>query len=190
MKTLGIDIGTTTISAVIVENGKNLAQITYKNDSFLPAGNSWERIQSPEYIRETALEAVKTLIAKHPDVERIGVTGQMHGIVYLDAEGTAISPLYTWQDERGNQLYKDCETYVQYLCRMSDYKLASGYGLVTHFYNMVNGLIPVNAAKLCTIHDYISMTLAGGHIPVTDSTDAASLGFFDVRDRCFNRKIL
>ena len=68
MKTLGIDIGTTTISAVIVENGKNLAQITYKNDSFLPAGNSWERIQSPEYIRETALEAVKTLIAKHPEV--------------------------------------------------------------------------------------------------------------------------
>lgn len=190
MKTLGIDIGTTTISAVIVENGKNLAQITYKNDSFLPAGNSWERIQSPEYIRETALEAVKTLIAKHPDVERIGVTGQMHGIVYLDAEGTAISPLYTWQDERGNQLYKDCETYVQYLCRMSGYKLASGYGLVTHFYNTVNGLIPVNAAKLCTIHDYISMTLAGRHIPVTDSTDAASLGFFDVRDRCFNRKIL
>ena len=100
MKLLGLDIGTTTISAVVVENGRSLGRITYKNDSFIPAENSWERMQSPKYIRETALEAIKTLVKKHPDIERIGVTGQMHGIVYLDQEGTAISPLYTWQDER------------------------------------------------------------------------------------------
>lgn len=186
MKILGVDIGTTTISAVVVENGKSLARITCKNDSFIPSQNSWERLQSPEYIRETALEAVKTLIAKHPDVERIGVTGQMHGIVYLDKEGTPISPLYTWQDERGNQPYKDGETYAQYLCRMSGYNLASGYGFVTHFYNMVNGHVPKDAAKLCTVHDYISMILAGERVPVTDCTDAASLGFFDVRTRSFD----
>ena len=186
MKVLGIDIGTTTISSVVMENGKSLAQITYKNDSFLPTGNSWERIQSPAHIRETALEAVKTLITEHPDVERIGVTGQMHGIVYVDREGTAVSPLYTWQDERGNQPYKDGQTYVQHLCRISGYTLASGYGLVTHFYNTVNGLVPANAAKLCTVHDYISMALAGASVPVTDYTDAASLGFFDVEARRFD----
>lgn len=190
MKILGIDIGTTTISGVIIENGKSLAQITCKNDSFIPSENLWERIQSPEYIRKTVLGTVETLIKKHPDVERIGITGQMHGIVYLDKEGTAISPLYTWQDERGNQPYKDAETYAQYLCRMSGYKLASGYGLVTHFYNAVNGLVPKNAAKLCTIHDYISMTLAGAHMPVTDCTDAASLGFYDVKERRFDIGIL
>ena len=181
MKLLGVDIGTTTISAVVVENGRSLARITKKNDSFLHTGNAWERIQSPEYIRNTALETVKTLIAQHPDVKCIGVTGQMHGIVYIDQEGNAVSPLYTWQDERGNQPYKDGETYVQYLCRMSGYALASGYGLVTHFYNTVNGLVPKNAAKLCTIHDYVAMKLAGACFPVTDCTDAASLGFFDVK---------
>ncbi len=190
MKILGLDIGTTTISAVVVENGKSLERETLKNDSFNLTENSWERIQSPEYIRKTAIDAVKTLIKKHPDAERIGVTGQMHGIVYLDKEGEAISPLYTWQDERGNQPYKDGETYVQYLSRISGYKLASGYGLVTHFYNMVNGLVPKNAVKLCTIHDYISMTLAGERTPVTDCTDAASLGFFDVRNRCFDVAVL
>jgi len=186
MKLLGVDIGTTTISAVVVENGRSLARITKKNDSFSPTGNAWERIQSPEYIRDTALETVKTLIAQYPDVERIGVTGQMHGIVYLDKEGTAVSPLYTWQDERGNQPCKDGETYAQYLYRRSGYALASGYGLVTHFYNTVNGLVPKNAAKLCTIHDYVAMTLAGAHIPVTDCTDAASLGFFDAKAGTFD----
>ncbi len=190
MKILGLDIGTTTISAVVVENGKSLERETLKNDSFTLTGNSWERIQSPEYIKETALDAVKMLIAKHPDVKRIGITGQMHGIVYLDKAGEAISPLYTWQDERGNQPYKDGETYVQYLSRVSGYKLAAGYGLVTHFYNMVNRLVPENAVKLCTIHDYIAMTLAGEHTPVTDCTDAASLGFFDVKARSFDAGML
>ena len=40
--------------------------------------------------------------ARYPDIERIGVTGQMHGILYLDGEGNAVSPLYTWQDARGD----------------------------------------------------------------------------------------
>ena len=33
---------------------------------------------------------------EYPEVEKIGLTGQMHGIVYIDKEGTCVSPLYTW----------------------------------------------------------------------------------------------
>ena len=101
------------IKSVVIENGKNLARITRKNDSFILTENSWERIQSPEYIKETAIDTVRTLVTQHPDIQRIGITGQMHGIVYLDKDGKAVSPLYTWQDERGNRQYKDGETYVQ-----------------------------------------------------------------------------
>ncbi len=190
MKVLGVDIGTTTISVVVIENGKNIEKITLKNDSFLVSENSWERIQSAEYIRKTAIEAVGEFVRKYPDVKRIGLTGQMHGIVYVDKTGKAISPLYTWQDERGNQVYKNGETYVQYLSRLSGYKLASGYGIVTHFYNLINGLVPENAVKICTIHDYIAITLAGENIPVTDCTDGASFGFFDVKKRCFDTEKL
>lgn len=190
MKVLGLDIGTTTISAVVVEKGALLDRITCKNDSFLPTQNAWERIQSPAYIKETALDAVKTLLEKHPDVARIGVTGQMHGIVYLDAEGMPVSPLYTWQDQRGNQPYREGATYAQYLSKVSGCSLATGYGLVTHLYNAVNGLVPKQAAKLCTIHDYIAMTLAGKRTPVTDCTDGASLGFFDVVTREFDTAAL
>ena len=41
------------------------------------------------------------------DIAVIGITGQMHGIVYTDCNGMAISPLYTWQDGRGNLPYGD-----------------------------------------------------------------------------------
>lgn len=190
MKVLGLDIGTTTISVVVIENGKNIIHKTYKNDSFIHSVNDWERVQSVEHIKETAIGAVDELISQHPDIKRMGITGQMHGIVYLDKDGNPQSPLYTWQDERGNQVYKNGETYARYLSGISGYKVATGYGLVTHFYNTVNGLVPENAAKLCTIHDYISMTLSGKNIPVTDCTDGASLGFFDVEKRCFDTEKL
>ena len=55
MKLLGLDIGTTTVSAVVVEDGAVLSSLTLKNGSFLPTENPWEKIQDPAYIRQTAL---------------------------------------------------------------------------------------------------------------------------------------
>ena len=50
MKTAGIDIGTTTISGVVLEKEENgLAKIleakTVENGCFIETGNEWERIQ-------------------------------------------------------------------------------------------------------------------------------------------------
>ncbi len=186
MKVLGLDIGTTTVSAIVAQDGAVVSSITLKNDSFLPTGNPWEKIQSPEIIRSTALQAVETLLASHPDVARIGVTGQMHGIVYLDGQGNPVSPLYTWQDGRGDQPYQDGLTYAAWLRSRTGYPVATGYGLVTHFYNIHHGLVDPRAKVLCTIHDYIAMVLAGKTTPVTEASDAASLGLFQLRERCFD----
>jgi sedoheptulokinase len=57
---------------------------------------------------------------------------------------------------------------------------------VTHAYNLEHGLVPDTAVKLCTIHDYLAMVLAGNTTPVTDPTDAASLGLYDLQQRCFD----
>ena len=52
MKTIGLDIGTTTISAVVYDpqEGAVMAK-NVKNDSFLP-GQPWERLQDPKTIWE------------------------------------------------------------------------------------------------------------------------------------------
>lgn len=186
MKTLGLDIGTTTISAVVVEEKCVLAAVTLKNDSFLPAAESWERVQDPSHIRTTAMCAVEALLAQHPEVVGIGVTGQMHGILYLDKNGCPVSPLYTWQDGRGDQSYHETMTYREYLETLTGYSLATGYGMVTHFYNIKNELVPGNAAVFCTIQDYLAMILAGKTAPVTEASDGASFGLFRVKEGCFD----
>ena len=185
MKALGIDIGTTTISAVVYDSERGvIASRTVKNDSFLP-GEVWEKIQDPRAIYETAMKSVNTLLESHPDVASIGVTGQMHGIVYLDANGDPVSPLYTWQDGRGDLPCGET-TWAGKLSEITGYELATGYGMVTHYYNVNHGLVPENAAVFCTIHDFLAMKLAGLRRPVMDTTDAASLGLYDAVNQCFD----
>lgn len=190
MKTLGLDIGTTSISAVVHDSAQGvLAARTEKNGAFLP-GRSWERIQDPKQIAAKAEAVVKELLALYPDVSAMGVTGQMHGIVYLDREGACVSPLYTWQDERGDLPHPDGGTWVSHLSEKTGYPLATGYGLVTHFYNLHHELIPDNAVTFCTIQDHIAMKLAGRTSPVIDPTNAASLGLYDSVNGCFDRAAL
>ena len=103
MKALGLDIGTTTVSAVVVEDGALLASVTKKNGYFIDTGAAFAKCQDVAMIEKTAFEAVNELLSAHPEVSVIGVTGQMHGIVYLDKNGAPVSPLYTWQDGRGDE---------------------------------------------------------------------------------------
>ncbi len=190
MKTLGLDIGTTTISAVVYQTtGGVIASRTVKNGTFL-LGEPWEKMQDPALIYDRALESVKALLQEHPDIAAIGLTGQMHGIVYLDKDGNTVSPLYIWQDGRGDLPYNDSESWAQHLSRMTGYALATGYGMVTHAYNLHHKLVPESAATFCTIHDYVAMKLAGRTTPLIDPTDAASFGLYDGPKGCFDREAL
>ncbi len=189
MNILGIDIGTTTVTALILDTRSKeiLKSQTLKNDSFIE-GEAYEKLQDPEKIINTVRDAVNS-VTNSVKIDAIGVTGQMHGIVYLDKSYKPCSPLMIWQDERGNEQYRNGETYAEFLTAETGIKAASGFGLTTHFYNIKNGLVPENSVMLCTIHDYLVSVLTGEK-PVTHSSDAQSLGFFDLENLCFNEEAL
>ena len=91
MKTAGIDIGTTTISGVVLEKEENrkvkiLEAKTIENGCFIITENEWERIQYVRGIVKRAVNLLDYFLEKYPDIERIGLTGQMHGMVYVDKE--------------------------------------------------------------------------------------------------------
>lgn len=200
MKALGIDIGTTTISAVVLEDENPVIRIAEKNDSFLLPEFSGEKAQNPEKILSTVFSITERLFAIYPDIRKIGVTGQMHGILYLDKEGNSVSPLYTWQDERGDCLCQKEgieETWVNYLRRKTGCFVATGYGWVTHSWHLdmdqrdrKKEWFPATAVTCCTIGDYIAMKLCGLTKPVMDASNAASLGFFDVENGRFDEDAL
>jgi len=180
MNFIGIDIGTTSICGINYDLFKHTADTIFlKNEAGIKPGKPWEKIQDPEWIVTAVLGIVKQFESTTQKILGIGVTGQMHGILYLDKDGNAVSPLYTWQDNSGNQIFDNGVTYANFLAENSGHNLSTGYGLVTHFYHLKNGVVPRNAVKLCTIMDYAVMRLAGRKTPVTDYTNAAGLGFFN-----------
>ncbi len=179
MKAIGIDLGTTGISGILfsVEEKNIIKSITKESDAFIKTENTWEKIQDVDKIIGMAQDILDELICE--DVLVIGVTGQMHGIVYFDKKGDSVSPLYIWQDGRGNLPYKDT-TYAKHLSSFS------GYGCVTDFYNKTNCLVPENAVGFCTIADYFVMKLCANVKPVIHATNLASFGCYDIETKIFS----
>lgn len=192
MRALGIDIGTTTISMAIVDMSTECVEKSYtiSNGSFIHSQDTWEKAQDPEVIISKTLELAAKVFAEFSDITVIGLTGQMHGIVYLDAEGNHVSPLYTWQDQRGDVAAFDGKSVCMLTQEITGLKVPTGYGLISHLYNMKKGLVSDQAVQVCTIMDYLGMKLTGRKKPLIHSSNAASIGFYNAPDGCFCTKEL
>ncbi len=188
MNVIGLDIGTTTICAVVTDSdtGEIKRCISIGNDSFIDGRASYEKIQSPMLILKKCTDIVEELYSEFAPIGCIGITGQMHGILYIDKGGNAVSPLYIWQDESGNQPYDENHTYASFLTELTGYKSASGFGCCTYFFHMKNSLVPPSAVCFCTIHDFIAMKLCDKVTPLIHTSDAASFGLFDLEKLCFD----
>ncbi len=188
-KAIGLDVGTTTVGAVLIDDESGEAEISLSepNCGFLPSSRQWEKTQDPERTAEQVQRIADRLIGTEKDVSSIGVTGQMHGILYLDRDGKAVSSLRTWQDGRAGEPLFDGKNACEVIAEKTGYTVHAGYGLATFFTDLRLGLVPENAVSLCTVHDYVIMRLTGRKKPLIHVSDAASLGLFDLKNLSFDR---
>lgn len=188
---MGIDMGTTTISVIMIdgESGELLKSKTIPHNAFMNGELPVSRIQNPDKLMLLVQQAVGEMISECGVPDSIGMTGQMHGVLYVDKDGQAVSPLYTWQDGSGNEKMEDGRTYAQTLIETVG-AAAAGYGLTTHFYLQKNGRLSGQAEKMTTISDYIAMKLCGNKAPVIARDMAASWGCFGIEKGNFCREKL
>lgn len=186
MRAMGIDIGTTTISIILLEgeSGELLGSKTISHQAFIEGRHSFNRVQDPEKLYLLTLEGATELAAKYGKPDSIGFTGQMHGVLYVNKEGKAVTPLYTWQDGSGNEKMDDGNTYAENLKKTVG-TAATGYGMTTHFFLCRNNELPGDAVRMTTISDYIAMRLCNRKLPVIAEDMAASWGCFDLENRKF-----
>lgn len=187
MKVIGIDMGTSTISGVVADSisGAVLAVRNIPNKSTISTANGWEHIQDGDKACQAAKAVLDQLLTRCPDVQGIGLTGQMHGVLYVNAKGEAVSPLYTWQDGRGDLPEFGGRPLTALIREKTGLFVPSGYGLVTHLYQLKRNLVPKDGRFICTVSDYLGMKLTGRREPLLHASNGASLGFFDAKDRRF-----
>ena len=186
---LGLDIGSTNISAVVVdfELGEVLETYVFPNASKTESESDFAEFDA-EWIAEKVRRVVDYLVKVYPNIKAIGVTGQMHGMVYVSADGKAVSSLYSWQDGRGNRKYSETKTYCDEIADRTGYPCSSGYAFATLFYNKINHIEPKKAKSFCSIMDYVVMVLTDNKTPLMHISNAASFGLYDMKNMCFDLK--
>jgi len=178
---VGIDIGTTTVSAVVydIENKEQLEAYTLPHNSYVNTEEYSE--QSVAVIMEKSERLLYHILESYEKILSIGITGQMHGIVYIDKKGNAVSNLINWQDKRADKVLSGGKNTCQIIYDITKEHISTGYGIATHYYNMLNNLVPKEAVCFLSIMDYFAMKICESQNIITHSSIGASLGFFDVK---------
>ena len=100
---IGIDIGTSGTKSLLIDaQGNILAEASASYDVITPRP-MWTE-QEPEDWWKATVKTVRTVVKqariKAADVKAIGLSGQMHGSVFLDKKGKVIRPALLWNDQR------------------------------------------------------------------------------------------
>jgi xylulokinase len=100
---LGIDIGTSgTKTLAIDETGRILASATSEYPCAHPRPG-WSE-QDPELWWRATCETIRAVLhrggLKPEDIGGVGLSGQMHGSVFLDGSGKVLRPALLWNDQR------------------------------------------------------------------------------------------
>lgn len=102
---LGIDIGTTGSKAVLLdEHGTVRARATTEYPMHTPQP-LWAE-QDPDQWWSATIQSIRAVLdaAGHPSsIAAVGLTGQMHGLVLLDAGGNPLRRCIMWNDQRTAQ---------------------------------------------------------------------------------------
>lgn len=187
---VGIDIGTTTVSAIVydIDNKEQVEAYTLPHNSYVCSDIRSE--QSVSIIIDKAERLLYHILKCFSGIVSIGLSGQMHGIVYVDKNGTPLSNLINWQDKRADQPFDKTKTYCESITDITGEYIATGYGIATHYYNICNGLVPSEAVGFCSIMDLFGIKICELKKAVTHSSVAASFGLFDVKNCAFMQEKL
>lgn len=182
---VGIDIGTTTVCAVVydVDNCEQLETYSVPHNSYVCSGVRSEQCVS--VIMDKAEKLLYHVLDTYKGVISIGISGQMHGIVYVNTNGEAVSNLINWQDKRADLILDDRQSTCQKIFNITGESISTGYGVATHYYNLINGEVPREAVAVCSIMDLFAMRICGGKTPVTHVSVGASFGMFDTKNGCY-----
>lgn len=195
MPLLGIDVGTGgTRALVVADDGLVLGTGACDHAPFTSLQSGWAE-QIPEDWWHATQIAVKAALAiariEARSIAAIGLSGQMHGAVLLDAELRAIRPAIIWCDQRTN---RECEwlnhtlgadSLLSHTCNpaLTNFTLPKLLWVRTHEPEAWRRVRHVLLPK-----DYVRLRLSGSL--AMDVTDASGTLMFDVARRRWSREIL
>jgi xylulokinase len=189
---LGIDLGTSEVKLLLLDGrgrtvGSAGSTLTLANPQPL-----WSE-QAPADWWAATQAAVATLRAAHPDefaqVRAIGLSGQMHGAVLLDAADTVLRPAILWNDGRCHAECAELEAAAPTLHAIAGNLAMPGFTAPKLLW--VKKHEPDVFARVASVllpKDWLRLQLTGDK--VSDPSDAAGTLWLDVARRDWSDELL
>ncbi|MGQ9747305.1 MAG: xylulokinase [Candidatus Caldatribacteriaceae bacterium] len=191
---LGIDVGTTGCKVVLVnEEGVLLGRVVEEYPLYTPRPN-WAE-QNPEDWWQGTQKALEKIIAvskiNPKDVVGIGLTGQMHGSVFLDREGKVLRPAILWCDQRTALECQQITEIVGWekIMKINCNPVLAGFTAPKIQWVKNNELqVYQKIDKVLLPKDYIRFCLTKDF--ATDVSDASGTSLFDVPRRKWSEELI
>lgn len=193
--TIGIDVGTSgTKTLAIADDGRILASASSEYPCSHPRPG-WAE-QDPELWWRATQETLAAVLGsgafQPADVAGVGLSGQMHGSVFLDKDGTVVRPALLWNDQRTAAECAEIEERAggrEALIRMVGNRALTGFTAPKLLW--VRKHEPQNWEKVRQVllpKDYIRYRLTGTY--ATEVSDASGTLLLDVANRRWSGDLL
>lgn len=190
---LGIDVSTTATKALVIdENGAVVASAGDEYEFFTPRP-LWAE-QNPADWWRACVNVVRAVVEKIPpaQISGIGLTGQMHGLVMLDADGNVLRPCIMWNDQR---TAKQCAEIteraggIKNLLRLIGNPVLPGFTAPKILWVRENEpQVYGRVAHILLPKDYLRYKLTGAY--ATEPSDASGTALLDVAHRNWSDELL
>jgi xylulokinase len=191
---LGIDVSTTATKAVLVDPAGAVRGIGTSEYGLSMPQPLWSE-QDPALWWGAAQTAIRAALAAAgvvgTEVEAVGLTGQMHGAVLLDAAGDVLRPAILWNDQRTAAECDEIRATVGFerLIAISGNDAITGFTAPKLLW--VRRHEPDVWARLAHIllpKDYVRLQLTGDY--ATDKADGSGTILFDLAARTWSGDLL
>lgn len=191
---LGIDIGTSGTKTVLYDlQGQALASDLVEYPLYQPQ-NGWAE-QDPEDWWQAVVTTIQNVLAKSAvpaaDVRGLGLSGQMHGLVMLDASGKVLRKSIIWADQRTAAEVDDLNRIVGHERMIAITANPAITGFTASKILWVRKNEPElfeRCAKILLPKDYIRFRLTG--VFATEVSDASGMQLLDIGARDWSDELL
>lgn len=192
---LGIDLGTQSLKTMLLDSEKGPLNIQSEPYDISILHPGWAE-EDPE-IWWQALKACMVRMrlaqpAAFAAIESVGFSGQMHGLVSLDAENRPVCPAIIWVDQRAKEQVEEIEAAYSFeeLAEVMHNRVFTGFGFPSLLWiKQQRPEVFARIHKVCAPKDYLRLRLIGG-IVETDVSDASSWTGFDFAGRNWNWSVI
>jgi xylulokinase len=189
---LGIDVGTSEVKVLLLDSKHQVVGVTGSSleISRPHAGHSEQDPAAWWTATLTALAQLKSKFpAQYSQVQAIGLSGQMHGAVLLDASNQVLRPAILWNDTRSAKECEDMMAELPLLPQIAGSLAMPGFTAPKlRWLAKYEPDVFSKIAKIILPKDYIRFMLTGEH--VCDMSDASGSMWLDVEKRAWSQDLL